>query len=247
MTAIARTDVDTASEQTLTGKTLTSPKVNQINDTGGAAAVVVAPVASAVNHLKVTGSGSGGSAATLESTGSDSTVALRLASKGSSAIALKPAGSNALVLYSAASAVNYLQVDSAAAGGSPVLSAVGSDANTFLTVKGKGVHGPILMSDIYNLLVCYRAVGNLNYFTLTGGATGVAPSLQATGETNTSFNLKTSGTGIVQANGNPVGVKVAVPASAGATGVPGQWAADANYIYACTATNTWVRCATDAW
>ena len=53
--------------------------------------------------------------------------------------------------------------------------------------------------------------------------------------------------GAISVEGNPVGIKVAVPASASATGVPGQWAADANYIYACTATNTWVRCATDAW
>ncbi len=54
-------------------------------------------------------------------------------------------------------------------------------------------------------------------------------------------------TGTVQANGNPVGVKVAVPASATATGVLGQWAADTSYIYVCTAANVWARAALTTW
>lgn len=48
-------------------------------------------------------------------------------------------------------------------------------------------------------------------------------------------------------NGSPVGVKVSVPASASASGVPGQWAADSSYHYVCTATNTWVRHAVATW
>jgi hypothetical protein len=46
---------------------------------------------------------------------------------------------------------------------------------------------------------------------------------------------------------NPVGIKVAVPASAAATGVVGQWAADSSWMYVCTAANTWVRGALATW
>lgn len=41
----------------------------------------------------------------------------------------------------------------------------------------------------------------VNYVTHTNGATGVAPSIGAVGETNTSLNLTSTGTGTVQANG----------------------------------------------
>ncbi len=37
------------------------------------------------------------------------------------------------------------------------------------------------------------------------------------------------------------------PASAGATGVAGTVAIDSNYIYVCTATNTWKRAALSTW
>lgn len=43
------------------------------------------------------------------------------------------------------------------------------------------------------------------------------------------------------------GQKVAVPASAGATGTVGQWAVDANYLYLCHATDTWKRVAITTW
>lgn len=53
--------------------------------------------------------------------------------------------------------------------------------------------------------------------------------------------------GQIAVEGNPVGIKVAVPASASATGVVGQWAADSSWIYVCTAANTWVRGALATW
>ncbi|KKM88654.1 hypothetical protein LCGC14_1256560 [marine sediment metagenome] len=40
---------------------------------------------------------------------------------------------------------------------------------------------------------------------------------------------------------------VAVPASAGSTGVTGQMAFDTGYIYRCTATDTWKRVAIATW
>lgn len=47
--------------------------------------------------------------------------------------------------------------------------------------------------------------------------------------------------------GNPIVAKVPVPASATAAGLPGMWAADASYLYVCTATNTWKRAAIATW
>jgi len=47
--------------------------------------------------------------------------------------------------------------------------------------------------------------------------------------------------------GNPIVSKVAVPATATSAGVLGQVAADANFLYVCTATNTWKRVAIAAW
>ena len=44
-----------------------------------------------------------------------------------------------------------------------------------------------------------------------------------------------------------VGTFVAVPASATAAGQAGQLASDANYIYVCTATDTWKRVAISTW
>ena len=41
----------------------------------------------------------------------------------------------------------------------------------------------------------------ITYLNITNGATGVAPSITAAGETNTSLNLISTGTGTVQANG----------------------------------------------
>jgi len=40
---------------------------------------------------------------------------------------------------------------------------------------------------------------------------------------------------------------VAAPASASATGTSGDWAVDSDYIYVCTATNTWKRAALATW
>ena len=45
----------------------------------------------------------------------------------------------------------------------------------------------------------------------------------------------------------PIVTPTSTPASATATGVAGQWAWDANYIYICTATNTWRRVAHSTW
>lgn len=56
-----------------------------------------------------------------------------------------------------------------------------------------------------------------------------------------------SDTALTLASGVSLITPVATPASAGAAGIQGQWAADADYIYRCTATNTWKRVAIATW
>lgn len=44
-----------------------------------------------------------------------------------------------------------------------------------------------------------------------------------------------------------IGVKVAVPATLTSTGKVGSWAADANFVYFCTATDTWIKIPVSSW
>lgn len=53
--------------------------------------------------------------------------------------------------------------------------------------------------------------------------------------------------GQLAVEGNPLGTKVAVPASAGAAGVPGNWAAESGWLYICVAENAWERVAIGSW
>jgi len=75
---------------------------------------------------------------------------------------------------------------------------------------------------------------------------GMARIAADSADANTSLNLQTKGNGVVQANGSPVGVKVAVPATAASPGVLGHWAEDGNNVYFYTATG-WRRAAIAAW
>lgn len=75
-------DTDT---QTLTNKTLTSPVVNQINDSNGNEVVKYGSTASAVNEVTVTNKATG-NAPTVEATGGDTNISINLKSKGSGVV-----------------------------------------------------------------------------------------------------------------------------------------------------------------
>jgi hypothetical protein len=63
----------------------------------------------------------------------------------------------------------------------------------------------------------------------------------------TDTTMARSAAGVVTVEGNPLGVRVGVPASAAATGAVGQFSTDASWLYVCTATNTWMRTAIATW
>jgi len=54
-------------------------------------------------------------------------------------------------------------------------------------------------------------------------------------------------THLVLNTGSTVGIPMATPASAGATGISGTIAFDSNYVYACVSTNTWKRAPLASW
>lgn len=134
-------------------------------------------------------------------------------------------GAGALVLTATGSAVNYTELRNNVTGGPNQIRSAGADSNIDMMLVPKGS-------------------GGLQLYANTTSPFQVSVD---SANANQGINFVTKGTAQVTANGNPVGVKVAVPATATSTGVPGQWAADASHYYVCTATNTWRRAALSTW
>lgn len=101
-----------------------------------------------------------------------------------------------------------------------------------------------LANDVRNKLI---ALGIVSGTPSTGSVTdlGTVTTLELGHASDSTISRLSAGQLAVE--GNPLGTKVAVPASASATGVPGQWAAEAGYLYICVATDTWERVAIASW
>jgi hypothetical protein len=101
-----------------------------------------------------------------------------------------------------ASAVNYVQVTGAATGGSPVISAQGSDTAVGLSLVSKGSSniGFYTNSASSGLqFIVLNAASVANRLTVTGSATGVSPVLGVNGsDTNIDLTLTPKGTGLVR-------------------------------------------------
>jgi hypothetical protein len=366
--------VTTTGAQTLTNKTLTSPRVDTILDTAGNALFASLPVASSVNHLFVQ------NAATtdfpkLRVNGSDADIHLGFRPKGTGTFRFQaPAGEEVFQVVPATSGVNYLRIDSSAAGAALPFRAIGSDANISMNLIPKGTgtvqangapvatttgaqaltnktisgasntitnlpasatpdatrfvrnHGTTL-NNWYKIFTYspgsiayarFAAVFTISAFNNSGAVLSMQMGNLADGQNPTgtveflskgnisvlnddAFKIvnngygqpielwvqtvnsngsnlvyhesarygaaanviyETSNTGVAtepvgtavnvrstapSINGNPVGVRVAVPASATATGASGQWAADNSWIYVCIASGNWRRAALSTW
>lgn len=159
-------------------------------------------------------------------------------------------GKTSVALTATTNAVNYLRIINASSGGSVVLNPDGSDATVDLNLGPRGTAGWVKMITSAGATVARFGgiTSPVNYFTIAPSVSGSALLLAAAGsDANVSIDITPKGSGTVRVAGNPVGVKVAVPASATATGTPGQWAANASWFYVCTAANTWVRAALASW
>lgn len=124
-------------------------------------------------------------------------------------------GNTIIGLVPNATAVNYLEINNAAAASSPSLSAKGSDTNINLNLLSKGTGSVVLLSNNAVALTASSAVSAVNYIGIGATATGVGPTITATG-TDSDIYLQLISKGnagvVLQSNGAAV-LNAANPAS----------------------------------
>lgn len=147
--------------------TLTSARVNQLMDTGGLVALIINPVASAVNRLQISGAVTTG-APYVMAIGPDTNIDLNLRTTGTGVVRangvelvtlsgtqvltgktltapritsgiLDSSGLQLLGLQATASAANYINIISRATGVAPTVEAIGADTDIDLLLRGKGL------------------------------------------------------------------------------------------------------------
>lgn len=125
--------------------------------------------------------------------------------------------SNQLIKFTkVGSAINEVNVSNNSTGNAPVIAVTGDDTNIGLVINQKaaapitlgttactgvklGVDQPILDSAGLELLKFTKAATAVNEITIANAATGNAPSISATGETNVDLTLAAKGTGHINA------------------------------------------------
>jgi hypothetical protein len=141
-------DTGTVSEtgvQTLTNKTLTSPKINEILDTNGNEEVKFTTTASAVNELTVANAATG-SGPEISSTGGDTNIDLKITPKGSGKINLD--------------GIKFPNADGSA---NQVLQTDGAGVLSFATVSGGAAWQAVVTSSL-------TVVAKAGYFINTSAA-----------------------------------------------------------------------------
>ena len=114
----------------------------------------------------------------------------------------------------------------------------------FLNKSGT-VHYPGIKLDLDDNLVINQNV--LNNAIVFGGGAGERVRIDKDSRLLVGANVH-SGDALLQVNGDRIRVATPkTPASATDTGTAGEACWDADYIYVCTATNTWKRTAISAW
>lgn len=220
---------------TMSSKTLTTPKIEYVRAANDTNALYLQSVTNAVNYVQITPQVST-QPPIVRAAGSDANVGLQLRPKGNGNVGIVDGagyGIAAFNFWGAASANGNYWIFSAGASGSNalVLSAAGGDTNVSINVLPKG-SGAL-------------QVNGVPVSTNSTTSTHTAQQIELGHATDTTITRAAAG--MVAVEGNPLGVKVAVPASATATGAVGQWAADSSWIYVCTGANTWARAALATW
>lgn len=101
-------------------------------------------------------------------------------------------GNERLIFGTTASAVNHIQIDNAATGNGPLITAAGGDTNISVRFKGLGT-GQVTLGDA-DLL--FPDVDGTSGQILTTDGAGTLTFTSADGETNTSSNVGTGGVGV---------------------------------------------------
>ena len=134
-----------------------------------------------------------------------------------------------------------------------VLRLAGTNTGGKILNVGLGIRNTVSDGTGYGALVLYASLAGTDTPIVEvygdGANTGLRPLTDASRDLGDATHRFRRGyfSESVAIGGNPVGVKVAVPASATASGSVGQWAADSTYLYVCIAANTWVRSALATW
>jgi hypothetical protein len=108
-------------------------------------------------------------------------------------------GTESLRVTPVASAVNYLNVQGAATGSTPVISAAGSDADINIAYLAKGTSSHFFQTSGGNQFRISHTASAVNYLQATGAATGVGPVISAQGsDADIDISLTPKGTGNVR-------------------------------------------------
>ena len=200
--------------QTLTNKTLTSPKIGtSILDTNGNELAKVTATSSAVNEFTVA-NGATGNGPRLSVTGDDSNVDLDLLAKGTGHVTVRgntnagaiqlncESNSHGQIIKSqphSAGVTNEMLLPAGAS--STLVSLVSTDTLTNKTLTSPKI-GTKIDDTNGNELVNLTATGSaVNEFTIANAATGNNPVLSATGgDSNVGIEFTTKGTGTIKFN-----------------------------------------------
>jgi hypothetical protein len=152
-------------------------------------------------YLQVSaGQGNGG--VTISSGGTNPNTPIFLGSGGSGTINFYngSSGNRHVQIPYVSSVVNYISLSGAVTGGTPTISAQGSDGNIFLNLNGKGSGG--VRTQYYHIV----GYGYNNYLSLSGNSTGGPVGITAAGsDANVALSLYTQGNAAVQITGNSSG------------------------------------------
>jgi hypothetical protein len=168
------------------------------NVVSGSPALLLTHKASGVNYLSLTDNTTG-SAPSISALGSDTDVGLYLYSKGAGEVSLTQDNGTPIVFgQPVANSVNYVLIENASSGNSPIVSVDGSDTNINMVLMAKG-NGSVYVRDGANNIAFAAgpgAVSAVNYLGASNNDTGMAPYLESFGsDTNISMAFKTKGTG----------------------------------------------------
>ena len=164
----------------------------------GAQQFQIAPSASSVNYMQVSGAATGFNV-TTNAAGSDTDIGLSWITKGARGHIFYtngPAPATQFVVSATASAVNYLQVTGNATGGTPSFAVVGSDTNIGVSYYAKGLGAHYFNSNNVTQFVVGNTASAVNFLQVAGNSVGAAPYMSAQGsDTNINLGFLTKGTG----------------------------------------------------
>jgi hypothetical protein len=168
--------------------------------------------ASTVNYLTLFGGGTG-TGITYQPEGTDSNITLDFITKGTGVyrFATGSFGQRQLQVAHTASAVNFVQVTGAATGGTPTISAQGSDTNPGLNIQGKGFGTIQFLGG--NSGTLFQVLGtngaSRNFLRVETGAATFSPIFSAQGtDTNVPLVFQSKGTGAINLAPGSRGVNI---------------------------------------